>query len=73
MTQRSKEIIVNFIEALGGIKKVPKKDKYPLFREMITIVNEFEKIGYDKLDYIFPHANSNRIEFDNKPNSVKIK
>lgn len=90
MTQRGKQSIVNFIEAIGGIKKVPKKDRYLLVKALIRLVNEFEEKGlYDKTKRIFPFmcsfhniehtpldfvdTNSNRIEFNNKQNSVKIK
>lgn len=55
MTQRGKQTIINYIEAIGGIKKIPKEDRYLLIKGLVGFINEFERHGlYDKFDKVFP-------------------
>ena len=55
MTERGKKTIVNYIEAIGGIERIPKEDRYLLIKGLVQFINEFERLGlYDKFDKLFP-------------------
>lgn len=80
MTQRGKETIINFIEAIGGIKKIPKEDRYLLIKELVRFINEFEENGlYDKVKRVYPFTfNFHNIEntsldfVDSKANRIEF-
>jgi hypothetical protein len=50
MTDRAKQSIRNYIEDIGGIKAIMKRDRMKYARATIQLLNDLEESGlYDKM------------------------
>lgn len=55
MTNRAKQSIRNYIEDIGGIKAIMKRDRMKYARAIIKLLNDLEESGlYDKTVMLYP-------------------
>jgi hypothetical protein len=54
MTNRAKQSIRNYIEDIGGIKAIMKRDRMKYARATIKLLNDLEESGlYDKMCMLY--------------------
>ena len=55
MTDRVKQSIRNYIEDIGGIKAIMRRDRMKYARAIIKLLNDLEESGlYDKTVMLYP-------------------
>lgn len=55
MTDRAKQSIRNYIEDIGGIKAIMRRDRMKYTRAIIKLLNDLEESGlYDKTVLLYP-------------------
>lgn len=54
MTDRAKQSVRNYIEDIGGIKAIMKRDRMEYARATIQLLNDLEESGlYDKMHILY--------------------
>lgn len=54
MTDRAKQSVRNYIEDIGGIKAIMKRDRMKYARATIQLLNDLEESGlYDKMHILY--------------------
>jgi hypothetical protein len=54
MTDRAKQSIRNYIEDIGGIKVIMRRDRMKYARAIIKLLNDLEESGlYDKMHILY--------------------
>jgi hypothetical protein len=54
MTDRAKQSIRNYIEDIGGIKAIMKRDRMKYAKATIKLLNDLEESGlYDKMHILY--------------------
>ena len=61
MTDRAKQTLRNYIEAIGGIESLPKDKRLTYLKALIRVLNSWELSGcYDKMESFYDFTISDK-------------